>query len=294
VKEQINVVIVTYNNKELLDKCISSVQISLKIAELNGRITVVDNNSNDGTEVSMKNKFTSVHYIRNSENYGTAKAFNRGIQEGGDIEYTFLMNDDVELFPETIKEMMTTLHRYPQARGIPANLIYADGSSQRIKLKLVGLTKLRDNKIRLVRFPGTTACLYYTQVFQIVGLFDEFYFFYNEDLDFALSAKRKKLIFVFNPIVKVIHHKAKGRVKGERYVKPHAFSSDYYFYRKNYGFTAATLYLMVTKMRLPLYKRKYKKRKDTKQLEFLEMGIKKLHETVLRFRYGGGSSNFKS
>ena len=284
MKKQINVVIVTYNNRDLLEKCVRSVKASLAFANLAGKITVVDNNSNDGTEELIKNEFTWVNYIRNSENRGTARAFNRGIEESRDIEYTFLMNDDVELLPETLHDMMSVLAQYPNARGIPANLMYADGSAQRIKLNLLGLTRLHDNKIRTATFPGTTACLYYTDVFEHVGMFDEFYFFYNEDLDFALRAKRKGLTFVVNPNVKVIHHKAKGRIKGERYVKPHMFSADYYYFRKNYGITAAVLYLFFTKLRLPFYRHRCRKRYDAKQLELLDSGIQKLYETVQSFR----------
>ena len=284
MKEQINVVIVTYNNRELLEKCVRSVVASIDFAKLDGRITVVDNNSTDGTKELMRKEFAEVNYIRNSENTGTARAFNRGIGESGDMVYTFLMNDDVELFPQTLKEMMATLQRHPWARGIPANLMYADGSSQRIKLNVLGLTTPKDNKIRKASFPGTTACLYYTEVFQHVGLFDEFYFFYNEDLDFALRAKRMGLSFIFNPSVKVIHHKAKGRIKGERFVKPHMFAADYYYYRKNYGLISAMLYLIITKLRLPAYKRRYRKAQDAKQMELLEDGINKLRETVQSYR----------
>jgi len=288
VKKQINVVSVTYNNRELLGKCVHSVMASIEFANLDGKITVVDNNSTDGTEELMRKEFVGVNYIRNSENTGTARAFNRGIAESGDMEYTFLMNDDVELFPETLKEMVATLQQYPWARGIPANLMYADGSSQRIKLHILGLTTPKNDKIRKASFPGTTACLYYTEVFHHVGLFDEFYFFYNEDLDFAVRAKRRGLSFVFNPNVKVIHHKAKGRIKGERFVKPHMFAADYYYYRKNYGLLSAMLYLFLTKLRLPSYRRRYRKAQDAKQLELLEDGINKLHETVQRYRSMNG------
>jgi GT2 family glycosyltransferase len=288
VKEQINVVIVTYNNRELLEKSVRSVVASIEYAKLDGKITVVDNNSTDGTEELMRKEFIRVNYIRNAENLGTARAFNQGIRESKGIGYTFLMNDDVELFPQTLHEMIDTLRGHPKARGIAANLMYADGSPQRIKLNLLGLTRLHDNKIRTATFPGTTACLYYTDVFKHVGMFDEFYFFYNEDLDFALRAKREGLTFVVNPNVKVIHHKAKGRTKGERFVKPHMFSADYYYFRKNYGIIAALLYLIFTKLRLPFYRRRCRKKYDAKQLELLDSGIKKLYETVQSFRSMAG------
>jgi GT2 family glycosyltransferase len=245
---------------------------------------VVDNNSQDGTEVLMRERLSWVNYIRHRENYGTARGFNRGIAESGDAAYTFLMNDDVELLPQTFHDMMETLKQYHRARGIAANLMYPDGSPQRVKLGVVGLSRLKNSRIRSISFPGTTACLYHTEVFHRVGLFDEFYFFYNEDLDFAVRAKRAGIQFICNPNIKVIHHGYMGRLKGERFVKPHAFSADYYFYRKNYGWLAASLYLCAARLRLKRKKRAYDRQKDKKQLQLLEMGIQNLEETVRRFR----------
>jgi GT2 family glycosyltransferase len=260
------------------------VEASLAYASLAGKITVVDNNSRDGTDALMTEKFHSVNYIRHKENYGTAKGFNRGIRESGNALYTFLMNDDVELFPSTLHDMLETLSKYPEARGIPANLMYADGSPQRIKLDVVGLSRRTSDSVRRASFPGTTACLYHTEVFHHVGLFDEFYFFYNEDLDFALRAKRMDLVFMFDPRIKVVHHGYMGRSKGERFVKPHAFSADYYFYRKHYGLFAATLFLCTIMVRLTLKRWNYKKRKNTKQLELLESGASNLKNTVKNYK----------
>ena len=284
MKFQINVVIVTYNNRDLLDRCIESVEASLAYASLAGRITVVDNDSRDGTDALIAEKYPGVNYIRQQKNYGTARGFNSGIRESGEAAYTFLMNDDVELFPATLHDMMETLSRYPEARGTPANLMYADGSPQRIKLDVVGLSGRSHDSVRRASFPGTTACLYHTEVFHEVGLFDEFYFFYNEDLDFALRAKRMNLVFMFDPRIKVIHHGDMGRSKGERFVKPHVFSADYYFYRKHYGMLAASLFRWATELRIALKRRNYKKGNNIEQLELLESGAANLKNTVKNYK----------
>jgi GT2 family glycosyltransferase len=180
--------------------------------------------------------------------------------------------------------MIDTLNRYTKAKGIPSLLLNPDGSPQRFKLKIFGLSEVHDSKVRLVHFPGTTACLYYTDVFKKVGFFDEFYFFYNEDLDFAIRAKRKGLIFVFNPKVRVIHHRAQGRKKGERFIRPYFYATNYYFYRKNFGFLLAQLYLAGAKRRICRMRKKFHKTNNVQQGELLEQGSEKLKHTVRHYR----------
>ena len=184
--ENLNIVIVTYNNRELLRKCIESVEASRKNVNLNSIITVVDNASNDGTEDEIRRYFPEINYIKNDKNYGLAKALNIGIKNSIASDFTLLLNDDVELFDDTIKRMIDVLEEHPEASGVPARLVYPDGSPQRIKLNIIGINKKLKDEITYVKFAGTTASLYRTEIFRKIGFFDEFYFFYNEDLDFCL------------------------------------------------------------------------------------------------------------
>jgi GT2 family glycosyltransferase len=241
----VNVVILTYNNRVLLERGLQSIQRAIGNAKTAGRITVVDNNSSDGTAEMISERFPEVHYLRNSENLGTARGFNRGIESGFDADFTMLLNDDVELLPDTIASMLEVLKAFPRAMGIAAHPMYPDGRSQRVKLKVIGgLKRIQDERVRTVEFSGTTACLYHTDVFRKLGLFDEFYFFYNEDLDFALRAKREGMQFILDPSIKVKHHLHQGQTKGKRAVRPHFHVANYYFYRKHYGCIAAALYYL--------------------------------------------------
>jgi GT2 family glycosyltransferase len=283
LSRDINVVILTYNNRELLNSCVSSVEGSLQRSGLNGQITVVDNNSGDGTAELIRNDYPSVHYIQNSENLGTARGFNLGIDASGEAGFTMLMNDDVELFPDTIEAMIERLEVYPGARGIPACPVYPDGSSQRVKLNIYSLTRIRSGRIRWARFPGTTACLYHTDVFRALDKFDEFYFFYNEDLDLALRAKRAGMKFIFDPSIKVVHHLNQGRAKGARYVRPHLYEANYYYYRKNYGVVPATLYLVSAVLKIRRQQRQMEKRGDVEQIRMLGEGRDMLRRTARHF-----------
>ena len=277
----INVVILTYNNRALLERCVLSVRNALDKTEVDGRITVVDNNSEDGTAEMVTGRFPGVHYLRNSENLGTARGFNRGIEDGFDADFTMLLNDDVELLPDTISSMMAVLKEYPQAMGIAAHPMYPDGRSQRVKLKVIGgLKRIQDRRVREAEFSGTTACLYFTEVFRKVGLFDEFYFFYNEDLDFALRAKRKGVKFILDPTIKVKHHLHQGQTKGRRAVRPHFYVANYYFYRKHYGCIVAALYYLSAMIGIG----RALKRADTEQYQLLLRGRDTLRYVARHYR----------
>jgi GT2 family glycosyltransferase len=296
VKESINAVIVTYNNRELLKRCIGSVMESLRKVPLLATITVVDNDSTDGTDDMVRKLFPDVNYIRNPENMGLSRALNIGIKQRLDSDYTLLLNDDVEMLGDTISILINTLKRFRSAGGVPAALIHSDGSSQWMKLRLLGTAKEHGTRTRRTRFASTTACLYKTELFRKYGGFDEFYFFYNEDLDFSVRMKRKKVRFVFNPEARAVHHQAQGRSKAEKVIRPYFYATDYYFYRKNYGPLFSSVYLIMALFHIAFWKRKFKSSHNNVKLEMLEMGRKKLKETIKNYRelVRGAHDSFKS
>ncbi len=284
VGKTINCVIVTYNNRDLLNKCIASVSKSIKESILDGKITVVDNASTDGTKELIDKNYPFVNHIVNSRNLGLSKSLNIGIKEGIDCDYTLLLNDDVELFPDTVPRMLETLNTFNEAKGIPAGLMYPNGRPQRVKLKIMGVEKKTKKNTRYIEFGGTTACLYHTEVFKKVGMFDEFYFFYNEDLDFSLRAKRNRIRFVFNPDIRVIHYRKQGRSKAAQTIKPFYYATNYYFYRKNYGLFLALLYLLYARFHIRVQVKRIKGYNGNEKLVLLQKGREKLKDTVRNYK----------
>jgi GT2 family glycosyltransferase len=281
----INVTIVTYDNKDLLKSCITSVKEALDNLSQEWKVTVVNNASTDGTKELINKDFTFVNHIENNQNLGLSKALNIGINHGINSEFTLLLNDDVELFPDTISEMIDTLKMYPDAMGVPASLIYADGQPQRVKLKILGVGKKNPESVQKISFAGTTACLYRTEIFRKIGLFDEFYFFYNEDLDFCLRAKRNGMSFVFNSTIKVIHHRKKGRINADKTIKPYFYATDYYFYRKNFGILFSSVYLIMAYVHRLIWKKRFNKNNEIEKLELLHQGIVMLKTTRKNYKY---------
>lgn len=284
MKESINAVIVTYNNRELLRRCVESVIEALSEVPLSATITVIDNNSADGTDRMVKKIFRSVNYIRNSDNVGLSKALNIGISERLDSDYTLLLNDDVELFRDSVRNLLETINSFGGVQGVPAALLHPDGSPQWMKLKLIGTQKEHPKSTRYIRFAGTTACLYRTALFRDYGGFDEFFFFYNEDLDFSLRMKRQGVRFIFNPKARAIHHQAQSRHKAQKAIRPYFYSTDYYFYRKNYGPLFSSVYLLMAWLHIFIWKRRFNKSGDRQKLELLEEGKSKMREAIRDFR----------
>ena len=280
----LNAVVVTYKNRDILANCLATLYGSLGYCGLPHVVTVVDNNSSDGTRELVKKSFPGVNYIENGENLGLAMAINIGVRSLPDAPYTLIMNDDVELFPETVGRMLDVLSEYPDAMGVPANLLRSDHSPQRMKLRIYGLNKGKGDRIRYVSFPGTTACLYRTELLLELGLFDEFFFFYNEDLDFSIRAKRRGVKFIFDPRAKVVHLRSQGRVKGELFVKPHQFANDYYLYLKHYGPLLASLYLLVARLRICAMKRRLSRAGESAKLDLLGKAEERLGRTVVDLR----------
>lgn len=279
----LNVVVVTYKNSGMLSHCIESVYESRGLGDILCVVTVVDNNSSDGTRELVAKRYPRAKYIENEQNLGLAKAINIGVKAQPGSKYTLIVNDDIKLFPDTIERMLVALETHHDAMGVPANLLRPDGSLQKMKLKIWGINRGRRVKPRYVSFSGTTACLYRTDVLFALGLFDEFYFFYNEDLDFAIRAKRIGIRFFFDPEAKVIHEKSQGRNKGERFVKPHFFATNYYLYRKLYGRIFAFFYRCAADARIRVARKRLSRMGETEKLRILTEGEELLRRTRSTF-----------
>ena len=125
MKPQLGVIIVSYNVKEFLFKCIISVQQDCPDAE----ILVVDNNSSDGSTEMIKQNFSAVKLIENKENKGFSPANNQGISISHG-EYILLLNPDTEVLPGTISKMLDYISHTRENSIIAPQLLNADMTVQ--------------------------------------------------------------------------------------------------------------------------------------------------------------------
>jgi len=226
----LSIIIVSYNTKDLLKQCLDS--IYGKVQDISFEIFVVDNNSQDGSPKMVKNLFPKVKLIENKENKGFASANNLAIKKSKG-RYVLLLNSDTIVLPGSLSRMKQFMDETPRAGATGCKLINPDGSLQSFGR---GLKRIRGKGVREVDWVEAACFMVRQRVIDEIGLMDENFFFYSEDMDWC---RRMRLagwkIFCISR-AKVIHY---GRGSTE------AYKSGYYYARKHFGIVIAIIYRMV-------------------------------------------------
>ena len=246
--QKISVVIVSYNVCQLLDECLQSVERALEGVE--GDIFVVDNNSSDGTVDTLRPKHPQVHFIANKQNVGFARANNQAIRQSG-AEYVLLLNPDTVVYEPTIKGCLDFMDRHPEAGGAGVRMLTREGQpapeSRRAiptpwvsMLKMLGFTRryymshLPWDQPSQIEVVSGAYCLLRRKALDQVGLLDEDFFMYGEDIDLSFRLLKGGWQNWFLPF-DIVHYKGESTEKTSfRYV--HVFyQAMLIFFRKHYG-----------------------------------------------------------
>jgi GT2 family glycosyltransferase len=234
----LGVVVVTFNTRDLLLQALQSVYDDAQRAGRSHRVIVVDNASTDGTAAAVRRAFPSARLIENATNVGLAPALNQGLRACADATYVLLMNSDIKVHPGTLGPMMDHLDAHPEVSGVSVQLINPDGSPQKFRtsVSLVVLPERLD-RIFPMSFFGTTFHLGRRAMYNDdqVGPFDDYYFFFNEDLDWSVRAHRKGLVFHYLPQMPVVHYRGMGRAQNRQRLLTDQYRMNLYFYAKLYG-----------------------------------------------------------
>jgi GT2 family glycosyltransferase len=234
----LGVVVVTFNTRDLLLQALQSVYDDAQRAGRSHRVIVVDNASTDGTAAAVRRAFPSARLIENATNVGLAPALNQGLRACADATYVLLMNSDIKVHPGTLGPMMDHLDAHPEVSGVSVQLINPDGSPQKFRtsVSLVVLPERLD-RIFPMSFFGTTFHLGCRAMYNDdqVGPFDDYYFFFNEDLDWSVRAHRKGLVFHYLPQMPVVHYRGMGRAQNRQRLLTDQYRMNLYFYAKLYG-----------------------------------------------------------
>lgn len=230
LKMEISIVIVSYNTKELLKACLKSAVEATK--NLKVEIFVVDNNSSDGTAEMVKENFPTVHLIANGHNAGFSKANNQALAKAKG-KYILVLNPDTIVPKETIKTMINFMEKNRQIAVSTCKIeLYTGGLDKDARRHFPTPWRAFTHFSKLEQiFKGSQifdqyyvgykssdveqevdACvgafmLVRKSAMEKVGLFDEDYFFYGEDLDWCYRFKKAGYKIVYTPIAKIIHYK---------------------------------------------------------------------------------------
>ncbi len=245
---KLSVVIVSYNVRALLTACIDSV---VKAAEgIDTEVFVVDNDSADDTVEVIARDYPWVHLIDNKENFGFSKANNMAIRQS-EGEYVLLLNPDTVVAEGTLRGAVTFMDQHPEAGGAGVRMHNADGTlapeSRRAvptpfvaARKMLGFSKryymshLPWDKPGKIEVVSGAFMLLRRKAIDQVGLLDEDFFMYGEDIDLSYRLLQGGWQNWYLPL-DIVHYKGQSTQKSDfRYV--HVFyQAMLIFFRKHYS-----------------------------------------------------------
>ena len=245
---KLSVVIVSYNVRPFLTACLDSVRCALEGIE--GEVFVVDNHSDDDSVEVVTRGYPWVHLIVNKENLGFSKANNIAIREAKG-EYILLLNPDTVVAEDTLRGVVGFMDEHPEAGGAGVRMHNGDGTlapeSRRAiptpfvaARKMLGLTKRYymshlpwDEPARMEVVSGAFMMLRRKAIDQ-VGLLDEDFFMYGEDIDLSYRLLKGGWQNWYLPF-DIVHYKGQSTEKSDfRYV--HVFyQAMLIFFRKHYS-----------------------------------------------------------
>jgi hypothetical protein len=253
-----SIIIVSYNTRELLLKCLRS--IYTYEARDSVEIIVVDNNSTDGSARAVSMIFPDVVLIPQDRNIGFAAANNIGIRRARAM-HLLLLNPDTEFVDHTLEPLLHFLDCEQRVDLVGCRILNSDGSLQPsiypltglistiwVALfleKLVPLTKVAgrwkigipapQEPVEVERVVGAFMLLRRSTLDK-VGLFDESFFMYGEDEDLCYRIKDIGGRIVYFPHVSIVHHGGQSAQQDILATKRYVDISKFHFIAKHKSF----------------------------------------------------------
>lgn len=243
------VIIVSYKVRFYIEQCIRSVERATR--GIDCEIIVIDNHSDDGTVEYLKERFAArITLIESSHNLGFSRANNIAIRQS-QSQYVLLLNPDTFVGEDSIASVLRFMDEHPQAGGAGVMMHNADGTVARESrrglptpwvslLKMMGLSRRYymsdlpwDQPGRIDVMSGAF-CLLRRETLDRVGLLDEDFFMYGEDIDLSYRILKGGYENWYVP-ARIVHYKGESTVKSSfRYV--HVFyQAMLIFFRKHYS-----------------------------------------------------------
>lgn len=250
----LDVIIVSYNVAHLLEDCLGSL-LSEKGVDM--VITVVDNNSSDGTVAMVRKKFPQANLVASRENLGFSAANNLALK-GSRSKYVLLLNPDTKVLPGAVKKMVDYMEANREVGALGPKLLNPDGSLQYSARTFPSLTTQFLESTYLFRiFPQSrffgqyfmsywdhgqerkvdwvsgAALMVRGEAIEKIGLLDEGFFMYSEEVDWCYRIKRAGYEVVYFPRAEIIHYDARSSEDQARRLEM-VLSGRYRFFAKHY------------------------------------------------------------
>jgi GT2 family glycosyltransferase len=193
-----SVVIPNVNGERFLPDCLTALGGQ---TDTDFEVIMVDNGSTDGSLAIVRDSFPEVRVIELRDNFGFAKAMNVGIEAAAG-EYVVFLNNDTRVAPDWLAELVACLERRPQAAAAGSRTLLMrdesliDGAGDVMDWTFLPHPRGHgepDSKRYREEMPVTTvsaaACAWRADALRDIGLFDEDFFIYYEDVDLGLRAR---------------------------------------------------------------------------------------------------------
>jgi hypothetical protein len=267
--DDLGIVIVNWNTRDLLRECLRTVYAST--GDFRCRVVVVDNASTDGSAAMVAAEFPQAHLIASDDNLGYPKGNNVGLRALGYGDdhvaadaprYALLLNPDTEVPSSALCDMVRFMDAHPEVGAAGPKLVLPDGTLDKACRRgfptplvsiyhYMGLAKLFPRNRTFGRYNMTfldedvetevdSVVGAYMQVrreaIAQVGLLDETFFMYGEDLDWAFRIKSRGWKILYHPRVTVKHVKRAASRQSQR-AQMEFWRAMLIFYRKHYRAT---------------------------------------------------------
>ena len=253
----LSVIIVNYNVKFYLEQCLESVRRASRGLQV--EVFVVDNLSTDGSVEYLSGRFPEVTFIANRENVGFARANNQAIRQSKG-RYVLLLNPDTIVGEDTLARSVEFMESHPEAGGLGVYMLNANGTfapeSRRglptpfvAFCKMSGLAKrfpksrlfgryymsyLDKREVNEIEVMSGAYMMLRREALDKVGLLDEDFFMYGEDIDLSYRVLKGGYKNYFLP-VRMLHYKGESTVKSSYRYAYVFYQAMRLFFRKHFS-----------------------------------------------------------
>lgn len=258
----LSIVIVNWNVKPLLERCLAS--ITQNSRDLDHEVLVIDNNSTDGSRDylrAMARKRKNLKVFLNKENLGFAKGNNQGIKEAQG-EFILLLNPDTEVYVGTLKKMVNFMKKHQDCGIVGCKLV---GSEDAVQPSVRSFPTPTSHLMIFLKFhylfPNAKTLKHYFRydfdynklsevdqvmgaflmtrgkIFKKLGLLDENFYLWFEEVDFCKRVKDAGWKIVYNPEVQLFHHGSQSFGQMFSLAKQRIYNrSAIYYFKKHFPF----------------------------------------------------------
>jgi GT2 family glycosyltransferase len=251
----LSIVLVCWNNKAYLDPCLKSLYETGMRNSFD--VIVVDNGSTDGSQQMLAEKYPGVMLIQNTGNVGLGKASNQGI-EATNGRHILLLNNDTIVNGAAFDEMVDFLEQNPKVGAVGGKLLNPDGTVQAcynyfstlweeflIATRLGELIRpgypsvMKADQIKSVDWLTSACLMVRRETLDQIGLLDESYFIYGDEVDLQYRIKRAGWEIYYLPQATTIHYGGRSMTRWPR--RKMVYRGKMLFYKKNYNSVQAYL-----------------------------------------------------